>query len=501
MTTAETAPKPSLTVQAAWLLVAKTIGFVLSFAAPLLIVRVLSQNDFGLYKQVFQVVSTALPLVSLGFHLNAFYFLPRNPEQGGKIVFNILLVNLVFGLAAFAVLVAFPAILGRVMTEKLMPWSSITGALLFVWLFGFFLEMVATANQDVRYSSVFIVTSQLSRAVLMAGAALLFGTLQAVLWAGLLQGVLQSMVLLWYLQHRFPEFWKDPDWDLLGEQARYAVPLGVASIASMLQNDLHMYFVANRYSPAEFAIYAVGCSQLPLTGLIRDSVNSVMLPRVAFLAQEGRGRAIGEVLASALRKLSAVYWPVVGFMTVCGYDFLILMFRPAYAASWPVFLVNIWIMPLTMLMIDPVMRAYKEHMPYLLKVRFVCSLLLAVLIHFGLVFAGLPGALAAVGVTVLVERVILTARMVDVLELTWRDVSLLADTGKLALAAGIAAIPTYALRAAISHSHPAVILSAAGVLYCVVYVIAVFALRILQPVETAMVRKKLGIVRRVLRMA
>ena len=45
--------RPSLTVQTAWLLAAKTIGFAVSFAVPLLMVRVLSQNDFGLYKQVF----------------------------------------------------------------------------------------------------------------------------------------------------------------------------------------------------------------------------------------------------------------------------------------------------------------------------------------------------------------------------------------------------------------------------------------------------------------
>lgn len=39
--------KPSLTAQAFWLLVAKTIGFGLTIVLPLVLVRTLSQADFG----------------------------------------------------------------------------------------------------------------------------------------------------------------------------------------------------------------------------------------------------------------------------------------------------------------------------------------------------------------------------------------------------------------------------------------------------------------------
>ena len=50
----------SLTVRALWLLVAKILAFALSIALPLLLVRRLSQQEFGLYKQAFLVVGTAL---------------------------------------------------------------------------------------------------------------------------------------------------------------------------------------------------------------------------------------------------------------------------------------------------------------------------------------------------------------------------------------------------------------------------------------------------------
>jgi hypothetical protein len=40
-------------------------------------VRRLSQQDLGLYKQAFFVVTTAMNLLPLGFAMSAFYFLPR----------------------------------------------------------------------------------------------------------------------------------------------------------------------------------------------------------------------------------------------------------------------------------------------------------------------------------------------------------------------------------------------------------------------------------------
>src|SRR5205085_6636537 len=81
----------SLTTRAAWLMLARTLAFALSFALPLLLVRRLSQTDLGLYRQVFLVVASATNILPLGFHMSAFYFLPRERERQGQIVLNITL--------------------------------------------------------------------------------------------------------------------------------------------------------------------------------------------------------------------------------------------------------------------------------------------------------------------------------------------------------------------------------------------------------------------------
>src|SRR6266516_5678723 len=102
---------PSLTTQAFWLLVAKTVGFGLTIALPLVLVRSLSQLEFGLYKQAFLIVGTAVTVLPLGFGMSAFYFLPRQRANHAAVVLHVLIVHTAVGAIAAAALVLWPGVL------------------------------------------------------------------------------------------------------------------------------------------------------------------------------------------------------------------------------------------------------------------------------------------------------------------------------------------------------------------------------------------------------
>ena len=108
--------RSSLTVQAFWLLIAKTLAFMFAFALPVLLTRSLSQNEYGLFKQVFLIITTATALLPLGFGMSAYYYLPRENDmrRRGQIILNILLFNLIMGAAACLVLVFWPGLIARI---------------------------------------------------------------------------------------------------------------------------------------------------------------------------------------------------------------------------------------------------------------------------------------------------------------------------------------------------------------------------------------------------
>jgi FkbM family methyltransferase len=171
------APKPemaSLREQSAWLLMAKIIGFAFSFMLPLVIVRHLTQDAVGHYREAFQVVMNATTILPMGISMSAYYFLAREtPSRRGAAVFNILIFNFVVGGLACLALNLYPQILGNLFqTDELTRLAPMIGAIIWIWIFSTFLETIAIANQEARVATAFIIASQFSKTLLMGAAVL-----------------------------------------------------------------------------------------------------------------------------------------------------------------------------------------------------------------------------------------------------------------------------------------------------------------------------------------
>ena len=478
----------SLTVRAAWIMSARTVAFVLSFGLPLLLVRRLDQTAFGLYKQVFLLVGTALTVLPLGFHMSAFYFLPRERERRSEVVFNILLFHFVAGGAACLALVLRPTLLASLFPEspELIAHAPALGLLLLLWVASSFLESVAMANQETKTATLFIVSMQLTRTLLLFTAALAFASVASLIYAAIIHGALQMIVLFAYLRLRFEKFWQRFEWPLLRAQLSYALPLGFAGFLYSMQLDMHNYFVSNRFDAATFAIYAIGCFNLPLIHILSDSIGSVMIPRVAELQKQNERREIVVLIARMMRKLAVPYFALYAFLLVMGREFLVVLFREQYLASWPVFAINLMMIPLGIIATayDPVMRAYPENRFFLLRVRGALLGGLFLMLWLWTERVGLAGVIALVVLVNLIERTIIAFRCGRILGVTWREFALFNDVGKLAAAAVVAGLATALVRLVIVETVPPVFaLCVCGLIFGITYLAAILLLRILSPDE------------------
>jgi O-antigen/teichoic acid export membrane protein len=491
----------SLTVRTFWLMSAKTLAFVFAFALPVLLTRRLSQSEYGLFKQVFLVVTTAVAVLPLGFGMSAYYYLPREQDAArrGQLVFNILLFSALAGGLACLALVLRPEILAAVFRDPaLVRYAPLVGVVILLWLFSSFLEVIAVANQEMKLATLFIVGAQLTKTLLMLAAAILFDSVEALIYAALFQGALQTAALLWYLRSRFGGFWRRFDRQTLRAQAAYAMPFGLAGLLYALLMDLHNYFVSHRFDAATFAIYSIGVAQLPLVGILRESAGTVMIGRVSQLQKQNETREIVVLLARAMRKLAAVYLPLYAFLLVTGREFLTALFTSAYLESWPVFAINLTLLPLSILEFDAVIRAYAEHKYFMLKLRIVLFALLAVALWFGVLRFGLVGAIGVVVAVNFVERVATSIKFGRVIGVKAHDVLMLVDVGKLAASAALAALAALATRALIlqgvgpAGARPFVILAACGVSFGAVYLSSVWLLGVPTDEERASLRRRIS---------
>ena len=478
----------SLTARTTWLLAAKTFAFSFTIAIPLLLVRRMPQHEFGLYKQVFLVIGTAVGVLPLGFGLSAFYFLPRETDRRNQAVFNVVWFTTAVATLFATVLALFPSVLILLFNEpaavRFAPWI---GLIIVLWVAGAFLEIVTVANHDIKIATIAIVAIQITRAVFFLAAAVIGGTVGALMVAAICQGGLQVAVLCRYLQTRFPGFWRDCDLSFFRRQLAYALPFGLAGTLWTLQADLHSYVVSHRFGPTIYAVYAIGCFQVPLLAILADSVGSVMIPRVSLLQHEQRTREIIVLTANVMRKLAAVYFPAFALLFVMRREFIVGLFTDRYVDSIPIFAINLTLIPLGIFLVDPVMRAYAEHRHFLLKLHSVLIVSLAVALSVSVGRFGLVGAITLMVAFQYLGRAATLLKVFRMLRVQPRDIVLLGDVGKIAAAATAAGLTTTLARSFASGLPPLVSLAVCGVFFVAVYAAGLLALGVATAEERAVV--------------
>jgi O-antigen/teichoic acid export membrane protein len=454
-------------------MVAKTASFAFAIALPLLLVRRLSPHDLGLYKQAFFVVTTLMNVLPLGFAISAFYYLPREKARQGAVIANILAFHAVSGLAAALLLMVWPEALARAFNSaELTPLAAWIGLVVLLWTVGSFLELVTVALQDVRASSGFIVLMQTSKTALLTTAAVLAGSVWALVVAAIFQGVVQIVVMAIYLGRRFPGYWRAFDLRLLWSQAAYALPLGLTSIVMQAHESLHHLFVSNAFGPVGYAIYAVGVFQLPLVGILRESATAVLLPRINQLETENNRLEILHLVAKAARKLALVYFALAGFLLVAGREVVVLLFTEQYAASWPIFAISVLALPLNAIVLDPVTRAHGERF-FFLRMRLVVLGAITLILWTSAARLGLAGTIAVVVGASYCTWGIGLYRMIRLLEVRRADLALFRHVGWIAAATAAGGVAAAMARTVLLGRPEWMVIAGAGVAFAVVYLTGV----------------------------
>jgi O-antigen/teichoic acid export membrane protein len=436
-----------LTGRAALIMTANVIALGMTFLLPLVLVRTLSQTDFGLYKQAFQIVLTALGLLNLQVAASVFYFMAREPAKRLAVVHNMMLF---YGLAGAVVFIAFlvwPRVIGLIVQDaSLVGYVPLVGLVIWLWLVATNLETIPIAAGDVRAASLLIVGSQFTRALVMIVAAVAFGSVASLLVAGVLQAVAQIALMLLYLRQRFGRLAVAVDWPLFRAQIGSSLPFGVGGLAAVVQNDLHYYFVAHHFDAATFAVYSVGCFQLPLLGMLTGSFASVLNPELARFKEAGNHRAIIRVWMDVARKLAFVIVPACAAMFVFRAEIITTLFTASYAESIPVFGVNVFA-ALLGITVYPHMARIFDQLRYLrLKLHLVLIPLTLGALHVGLWTAGLTGVAAATVLARVLAVGIILLVVGRRLGLSRRDMLHLGPLARIGAAAVVAGVAAYGIR-------------------------------------------------------
>jgi O-antigen/teichoic acid export membrane protein len=440
---------------------------VVTFATPLVLARVLTPASYGTFKLAWLWCTTLGLVLPMGITSSLIYFVPRDPKRAGLYVCHALFFTTALGACAGLLLHAFgPSIALRMDKPELaanMPWVAAFTAL---FVAGNTMDLIPMSQGHIKLAAVLRFAYAALQAIGIAVGALLTHSVAGT-FAGIVLATGFRAVACWWMVLR--DHGVQSSWEQLRGQLAYALPFGLAFAVIIPQQNFHQYFVAAHVGAAAFAVYAVGCFQLPIVDMLYTPISEVMQLGIAEHDRDGDRAGPQRLFHEAVARLSLAFLPTMALLWICAPELITTLFTARYREAVPIFRIAILSIPLSALPLDGVMKARAENR-FLLAVSVAKLGLTVALVVLGFRAYGMEGAAGGWVAAEALARGILLFRTGQLLGsvravLPWRPLAL------QAVAAAVATpVALMAMRAAGSKAPVQLIAGAAA--FGLVYLVA-----------------------------
>ncbi|WP_395834046.1 lipopolysaccharide biosynthesis protein [Cystobacter fuscus] len=448
------APAASFMGKAGPLVLARLFTAGLTLSIPLVLARVLSLEEYGTYYQLFLIATTLYYVLPFGVVQSLYYFLPRAEEKRPWLGQTLLFMSGAGAVAAALVWGLLGLVANHFGNPALLEHRA-TLALYTAFLLGSFpLEISLTSQGRTKQSAIVYLVSDAVRAAAMVVPCLLGTGLHGMMLA-VVGFTFLRFVATWVVALRGTtgplmrsELWR--------QQLVYAAPFGAAMALAIPQQNAHLYMVAGVVSPALYALYRVGCFQLPVVDLLYTPTSEVLMVRLGELEKQGRLEEGVGAFREAAGKLAFLFLPFAAFLFAAAPEFIGALFGAKFLPAVPIFRVSVVGVVLAILPMDGVLRA-RGHtraifLSYLIKAVVTVPLVWVGVRQFGMMGGVVSWALAElVGKCSLLVRVP-AALSTPSLRLRIRDIIPWRELGKASLAAFAAAAVVFVLRLGTEHA-------------------------------------------------
>jgi O-antigen/teichoic acid export membrane protein len=414
----------------------------ITFALPLLLVRLLRPSEFGTYKQFFLVAQTLLLVGQMGLNQSIFFFLPRGEAGRGAYIGGALiclfLMGVLFGVGA---LIGAPR-LGHYLGDGGLALLGLPlGAYVALMLIATPLEAALTSERRIGEAGLAYLFSDATRAATLAGAAAFFSG-RALFFGAAGFAAIRVVALLGILSWKWVPI-ERPRRNTLLPQLGFALPLAGAGLLYVAQRYFSQYAISARFDASTFALYAVASFHLPVVDIVYSPMSDVMAVGVAGARSRDEAR---QYFRATVDRLATLLFPAVLAAFLSGSLLIPTFFTHRYDRAIPLFFlatleVPCWIFPL-----DSLMRSL-GHKRFLLFFNLARVGLSALVVILGIHFFGLRGAILAGVFSEALSRGFMLRAGARALDTSVRQLVNWARLGQLGSAAIFSLLPGFGLRA------------------------------------------------------
>src|SRR2546427_8809 len=273
-------PHGSILPRAGPLMLARLGVAAFTFPIPMVLARVLLPESYGAFKQAWLLSNTLFLVLPLGPNQALVSFVPREPQKKVAWESHALLLTTGLGALAAALLLVFgPLVSALFHNPELAAVMPSVAAFTALRLAGSSFALALMADGRIKASAVVRVASEgFYTLCLLIGA--LWTRSVAGAFAGVVVATFAKAAACWIVLAGPGLRIAPRD---LRRQLAYALPFGAAFALVIPQQQFHSYLVSATVTAAAFAVYSVGCFQLPIVDMLYTPVSEVLQLRISVL--------------------------------------------------------------------------------------------------------------------------------------------------------------------------------------------------------------------------
>jgi O-antigen/teichoic acid export membrane protein len=363
----------------------------------ILLVRLVSQEIFGTYRQVYLVYGFIGGLMTLRLSNSLYYFLPKYGKNGRRVILGqtILQTAIIAGMISITmwicstpVSILFDNSQLKQLIRVFSPYPLAAEVLNLVPAYMISLE------RPLRGGIYAAAASILRMCIAVSIFALGGEIIQVILVTVVIVGLIAMIGCVDMIRLSPQGSWKFTKSSVV-EQFSYTWPLWLTATVGIISLQFGKLVISASFTPDVYAIYSVGAIELPIVGLVTGSLATAIMPNLVIAVDKGTIQQALSIWKEAVRKGSFFVLPCFVFFLVFGQDFIILLYGKNYSmAAWP-FLILLFILPLRVAVYGPLLRAIGDTRS--ISMAAIYAMVVNIAVGISIVWLGEGGIISFVG--------------------------------------------------------------------------------------------------------
>jgi O-antigen/teichoic acid export membrane protein len=434
----------STTLQTISMVVGKISALLATFAIPLILTRLLSKSEYGVFAQFYVVVAFCVDFFSLSFHSNLYYFYPTSDTKYRKsLVFQTLLFLFISTLIA-SLFIITPEIGARLIGEgELLNYKKyiILGIILLLPVI--IIEPLYVVRKDNITSAVYPPSEVLLRLSLVITFVLIQPGLSSVFSGIILSAAICLIFVLTYAAREigFGNFGKGLlNKELIVNQLKYSIPFGLAVSLNILLQRFDKIVCISFLSPSQFAAYAVSFYGIPGVLQVYNSLSQVYLIQMSLKYKENNISELLEIYKSLVVKTYSFSIPAIFIVYLYSNKLISFLFTSNYIDAVPLFRTYLLSILVFMLGSGLILRASGKT-KYTLRSYIISSIVVIPLTYFMIRYIGIWGAMTGALISITMPRILNLAVEIKILNSNLRSFFPWRKFGYIFLISALSVIP------------------------------------------------------------